>query len=145
MISVYICGEVNNPGFTRSVPVQSLMMLLNSQADLLPEPSLRELILCMRFTQICRYTYLPKRNLEDTGNLGDLQDDVIREDDSVCVWGDSQSSGEDGSGGQAALSGHTETVNINTASREELMMLPGIGDVISSAIIQYREKTPLLP
>ena len=31
-------------------------------------------------------------------------------------------------------------VNINTASAEELMRLPGIGEVLSRAIVDYREK-----
>lgn len=144
MISVYICGEVNNPG----VYEVSAGTILNDVAELAggftPGAELTRINLVYEIYSNMS-VYIPsEENLEDTGNLGDLQDDVIREDDSVCVWGDSQSSGEDGSGGQAALSGHTGTVNINTASREELMMLPGIGDVISSAIIQYREKTPFV-
>ena len=30
-------------------------------------------------------------------------------------------------------------VNINTASREELQLLPGIGEILSQAILDYRE------
>lgn len=33
-------------------------------------------------------------------------------------------------------------ININAASKEELMSLPSIGDVRAEAIIQYREKVP---
>ena len=33
----------------------------------------------------------------------------------------------------------TELVNINTADAEELMMLPGIGEVRAAAIIEYRQ------
>lgn len=33
-------------------------------------------------------------------------------------------------------------VNINTCSKAELLLLPGIGDVLADRIIEYREKTP---
>lgn len=33
-------------------------------------------------------------------------------------------------------------VNINTSSKEELMTLPGIGDVLAERIIEYRENNP---
>ncbi|WP_252381224.1 ComEA family DNA-binding protein [Desulfovulcanus ferrireducens] len=39
-----------------------------------------------------------------------------------------------------ALAG--EPVNINTATVEELISLPGIGPVIAERIIKYREKYP---
>ena len=32
-----------------------------------------------------------------------------------------------------------QQVNINTASAEELQLIPGIGDILSQAIIDYRE------
>ncbi len=35
-----------------------------------------------------------------------------------------------------------EKVNINTASKEVLMTLKGVGEALADRIIEYREKTP---
>jgi competence protein ComEA len=36
--------------------------------------------------------------------------------------------------------GDSELVNINTASKEQLMTLPGIGEKVATRIIEYRDK-----
>jgi competence protein ComEA len=40
----------------------------------------------------------------------------------------------------AATSATSALVNVNTASAEELDTLPGIGEVLAAAILQYREE-----
>ena len=57
---------------------------------------------------------------------------IIRDEDQL-IWG----SGIDG-----GSTGSTDLVNINTASREQIMTLPGIGEVTADAIIEYREQNP---
>ncbi len=42
----------------------------------------------------------------------------------------------------SAPDGSTEPINVNTATKEELMSLPGIGEVIAGRIIEEREFLP---
>lgn len=42
--------------------------------------------------------------------------------------------------GQSATRVASPTVNLNTATREELARLPGIGDALASRIVEHRER-----
>ncbi|SUY47745.1 competence protein [Clostridium putrefaciens] len=45
------------------------------------------------------------------------------------------------SGGTAMPGGKDEIININSATKEELMKLPGVGEVTAGKIIDYRESS----
>ena len=51
----------------------------------------------------------------------------------------SQAAGQAAQWDTSSAAGQGETVNINTATLEELMTLPGIGEAKGRAILEYRE------
>jgi competence ComEA-like helix-hairpin-helix protein len=72
------------------------------------------------------------------GNVGA---DTIRPQNADSV---SPQNAENDSGGRiiSAPTAIPAIVNINTATRDELMTLPGVGEVTADRIIEYREKKP---
>lgn len=125
LISVYVCGEVNNPG----VYELSSGSIVNDAVEM-----------AGGFTQAAQVNrinlvYIIESNVTIyiPGTDDDLEpNEFIRPEDQT-IWG--------GQTMQTELVIQS-SVNINTASREQLMSLPGIGAVTADAIIEYREQTP---
>ena len=131
MISVYICGEVKEPGIYE-VPKGALLNdIIEDAGGLTDKASVNNI----NFVYKIEYNisvYIPA---EDEVSEGFTGGDIIRQD-GVYVWGAS-SGGQDSSG-----KGETLMVNINTATVDELKSLPGIGEVTARAIADYRKNEP---
>lgn len=111
-VPVYVCGAVNNPGVYYLSPDSLKADALHMAGGLTPDAA----------------TYYV--NLAETVASGEkiyfpYADEVA---DSVNV--SQNDNGQDNSG----------KININTATKEELMTLPGIGESKACAIIRYREE-----
>ena len=131
MISVYICGEVNNPGIYEVPKGVILNKIIEAAGGFTEEASENNVNLVYQIESNMSI-YIPSAEEIEGGFSGG---DIIRQD-GVYVWG--ASSG--GSGGETG--GADLMVNINTASADELKSLPGIGDVTAQAIVDYRKNTP---
>lgn len=130
LISVYICGEVRNPGIYEAPLGVMLNDIIEDAGGLTDNASVNNINLVYQITENMSI-YIPS---EDEIKNGFTGGDIIRQD-GVYVWGNS-------SGGSSEPGGSTLMVNINTAALDELKSLPGIGEVTAQAIIDYRNTTP---
>ena len=131
MISVYICGEVNNPGIYEVPKGVILNKIIEAAGGFTEEASENNVNLVYQIESNMSI-YIPS---EDEITQGFTGGDIIRQE-GVYVWG-AQSGASGGTDQSVAL-----MVNINTATEEELKSLPGIGDVTAKAIVNYRKDTP---
>ncbi|MCR4688332.1 MAG: helix-hairpin-helix domain-containing protein [Saccharofermentans sp.] len=119
--SVYLCGEVVNPGVYEIDKGSILNDAVIMAGGLTPEADMTRVNL-VYVIESNFSVYIPKTGEEGSG------DNVIRSDGSY-MWG----------GGEQAGTSNIQKVNINTADKDQLMTLPGIGEVTANAIISYRE------
>ena len=128
---IYICGAVNEPG----VFEMECGSILNDAVLL--AGGLREDAPAERINLVYELNenisiYIPTRDELADGYSGDPL--IIRTTDNEYTWGTGteEQTYEESSG----------LININTASKDQLMTLPGIGEATADAIIAYREETP---
>ncbi|MGN0313416.1 MAG: helix-hairpin-helix domain-containing protein [Fusicatenibacter sp.] len=122
-LHVYICGAVNNPGVYTLFDGSRVVDLIHAAGGLLPdayEIALNQARLLEDGEQIIVWT------CEEAKNLGL---DKTSADRSAANGDGSSSSG-----------GESTKVNLNLASKEQLMTLPGIGESRADAILSYREQ-----
>lgn len=111
---VYISGEINEPGVYQIKDGDRLEDLINEAGGLTDKASDKTLNLAQRLDDQMKI-YIPNINEENSlENIDPNQPANI------------------------GASNKSELININTASKEELMSLPNIGDKRADAIIEYR-------
>ena len=127
-IYVHVCGQVQNPG-VYLLPAKSRMFeAIDAAGGLLAEAA-DELLNQAAQVEDGQQIYVPSRQEAMQGTAGQNM----------------SNSGEDGQGisNPAALGSQPAAddgkVNLNIASKEQLMTLSGIGEAKASSIIAYRE------
>lgn len=122
-VSVYICGEVNEPGvyeIEQGSIINDVVVLAGGFTDRAAEERINLVYVIDSNLSI----YIP-------GEDEDYESNNIIRDDGQTVWGadvNYNPGSEDNS-----------LININTASADQLMTLPGIGEVTANAIVEYRQ------
>lgn len=116
VLYVYICGEVINPGVYEMNRQERVCTLIQRAGGLTEHADLKA-VNQAQFLEDGQMVYIP--STEEAQGL------------PADVTGTEESSG----------SGQTEgKINLNSASREQLMTLPGIGEGKAGNIISYREE-----
>ena len=113
IIMVHISGEVHRPGLVELMEGSRLIDAVELAGGLKNDADMDRINLAKKLLDEEKI-YIPK---------------IGEEDIPIGVF--SESTAED-----------SQKVNLNTATKEQLMTLPGIGEVLASRIIDYREKNP---
>ena len=119
-VYVYICGEVSNPG-VYELSEDSRIYEAVDAAGGFTENAARESI-----------------NLASKVSDG-MQITIYNKEEAASLPAGGTSAGKNS--GQDQMSGSSSLVNLNTATKEELMTLKGIGESKAEDIIRYREKS----
>lgn len=115
-IKVHISGQINREGVYEVKEGDRLDDLIKRAGGLSPDADNNSLNLAMKLEDQMKI-YIPNKN-EILNENSTNTDQLVSKPDSIS---------EDGK------------ININTASKEELMTLPNIGDKRAQAIIEYRD------
>lgn len=128
LIYVYVCGQVRTPGVYILDEGSRLFEAVDMAGGVLPEGDLTRINLASLLAD-GQKVYIPSAAEAET-----IQDaDLMREADMTRDAEDEPTGADDG------RNLTEQRVNINSASKETLMTLPGIGEAKADAILAYRQ------
>lgn len=118
-IKVHIAGEINKEGVYEVNNGDRLDDLVKRAGGLTKDANSKNINLAMKLEDQMKI-YIP--------SIYDFEDDTSSTNDNILI--------------SDKPSTEIEKININKASKEELMTLPNIGEKRANAIIEYRENSP---
>lgn len=130
---VYICGEVINPGVYDVQDGLLLCDVIELAGGLTDKAPISNINLVYEIKGNISI-YIP--TIEEISEFNS-NTDLVREN-IIFVWGENVSDLDVAEEGDMDIVSSSNLVNINTASKEELMTLPGIGEATAESIIAYR-------
>lgn len=139
-VFVHVCGAVNNPGVYEVAVDARIYEAVASAGGCTADASADSLNLAQAVTDGMR-VYVPTiqeaKAAAAAGNIASAQGSLV---DGQWISDADSSKAQDGSGTEAQAGAAQTKVSINTAAKEELMTLPGIGESKAESIIAYREE-----
>lgn len=131
LVPIYICGEVQNPGvyYVKSTAIVNEVITLSGGFT----ASANQTAINLASPIIANEKIVIPKIGEEIDKLADSYDNIERPEASLQTRPDHKVNQK-----QALV--NTSGININVASQEQLMTLPGIGEVKAAAIIAYREE-----
>ena len=137
LISVDIKGEINNPGIYSLSPSSRVIDVIYKAGGLTDNADTTVINLSKKIKDEMVIIIYSKDQVNNFKETKKLEEEV----QNKCISPDEESIKND-----ACISDATNTsgkVNINTATKQELMNLSGIGESKAKEIISYREKNGL--
>ena len=128
---VYVSGYVNNPGVYELSAGSRVIDAIDAAGGYSKEAYDNYLNLASLISD-GQMIYVPSEEEVSQGNVESIAGNGSTS--GIGVNGNGGNSGSNGTGNSGGL------VNINSASKEELMTLPGIGESKADKIIAYREE-----
>lgn len=131
LVPIYICGEVENPGvyYVKTTAIVNEVIQLSGGFT----ASANQTAINLASPIVANEKIVIPKIGEEIDKLMDSYDNIGRYEASSQTKSDGQTNKEQA----LATSG---SININVAGKEQLMTLPGIGEVKAAAIIAYREE-----
>lgn len=128
---VHIVGEVKSPGVYELAEGSRVFQAVEAAGGLTGEAAEDYINLAETISDGMKLAVPSKQEIEEAKTKGEIADGAAGMAAAGGVTG--------GSGGSTASAGKSQ-VNLNTASKEELMTLRGIGQARAEDIIRYREE-----
>lgn len=133
---VHICGEVKNPGVYQMEPGERIFQAVERAGGFTEEAAEGYLNLALEVKDGMKIVVPSREEERDSEEKSDLERDSEK--------GGNASPGVylpkmPGAGSESAEV-HNEKINLNTATKEELMTLKGIGQARAEDIIRYRQE-----
>lgn len=139
-VFVHVCGAVSNPGVYEVASGARIYEAVASAGGCTADASADSLNLAQAVTDGMR-VYVPTiqeaKAAAAAGNAVSAQGSLA---DEQWISGADSGKAQDGAAAGAQDSAAQTKVSINTAVKEELMTLPGIGESKAESIIAYREE-----